>query len=662
MAPEHFDKIQGPNRPTYIDLINNCDLLKLSINEQDILGCVLPHELDLVAGPNARRFILRPIEHANKCHAKVVNAPADDGGEDHGGAGNGGGGGRGGGNQMILSPTSSSSRNLTLKKPTSTQTLISKHVNKTSTVVFKHGKKLKMGKIDLMIDPHLSINAETHDSLDEWAKNYCITTVLTGANKMVSNVASICFYDSVMDGVRQYHETVLKDIVIDGKVVLPPPRVTLNSHNIPVIQKSILDGYKSMDTSSNPYHVLRGNPIYSLSHDGIQKFSRELNGVYIRTVDPNLSVVNVPWSLTEIEGGSLNSAKLEDHILRIISRVHPVPVNATSALYREAERQNIDGWDVIPKPPILFDCCELTSVDFVVKKIEFLLKNWPVAVVGDGCSTNSCAMKNLVDYIGLVTPSARCTSHAADGSMKRMTNSVRYCVEEVKEFVQNFRVILRHFKLSGKSTSLLNNALDLLEMKEVHMMTFCPTRMSYILSSAKQVLELIVPICDVMATADIKPENRSIFMTPKSFTILHILADVETIFVKYFLRTRDRDDALIIEAYHTSLAMVDQLNSAFRSTKLDKFLDLISEDEFGNIQSSHTTVAEDGSEHLHDILLNYNHRPRRGDPATKIEIIKAEAVELKEKVVSNLVTNIADQSQENTVVEFASLFDLDGSI
>ena len=43
-----------------------------------------------------------------------------------------------------------------------------------------------------------------------------------------------------------------------------------------------------------------------------------------------------------------------------------------------------------------------------------------------------------------------------DGSIKRMTKSETYAVDEVKEFAANLGRVLCHFKLSGKGTSLLN--------------------------------------------------------------------------------------------------------------------------------------------------------------------------------------------------------------
>ena len=82
--------------------------------------------------------------------------------------------------------------------------------------------------------------------------------------------------------------------------------------------------------------------IYSVSNDGIQKFSRELNGSFVRTVGNEIKAVNVPWALTEIQGGSLNASKLYKHLLGIISKVHPLKTNAWD-MYMDKMKVQFDG-------------------------------------------------------------------------------------------------------------------------------------------------------------------------------------------------------------------------------------------------------------------------------------------------------------------------------
>ena len=62
-------------------------------------------------------------------------------------------------------------------------------------------------------------------------------TVHTGVNKLVSNNASIEFYESAVDGVREYHASVLSNVEINK--VTPPPKVQLNKNKISEIQSAI---------------------------------------------------------------------------------------------------------------------------------------------------------------------------------------------------------------------------------------------------------------------------------------------------------------------------------------------------------------------------------------------------------------------------------------
>ena len=63
--------------------------------------------------------------------------------------------------------------------------------------------------------------------------------------------------------------------------------------------------------------------------DDLQKFSKELNGVFLRTIDDysegsSYTFTNISWVLIELEGGSLNIEKLISHVLKVIASVHPV--------------------------------------------------------------------------------------------------------------------------------------------------------------------------------------------------------------------------------------------------------------------------------------------------------------------------------------------------
>lgn len=66
--------------------------------------------------------------------------------------------------------------------------------------------------------------------------------------------------------MQEYHQTVLKNIEIDAKVIPPPPTVSLNENNINLAQKAILAEYQTSDGAENFYAALRycNGKFYSL--------------------------------------------------------------------------------------------------------------------------------------------------------------------------------------------------------------------------------------------------------------------------------------------------------------------------------------------------------------------------------------------------------------
>ena len=146
------------------------------------------------------------------------------------------------------------------------------------------------------------------------------------------------------------------------------------------------------------------------------------------------------------------------------------------------------------------------------KTINLEMCSWPVAITGDGCSVKTAAEDDLATKIGLLSPNMICGSHAANGSLKRMTNSKTMNVGAVTNFFPCFGKIIKHFKLNGKNTTALNETLKGLGMKKVHVMLFCSKRMAYLLSACSQVVALLVPISNALILLDLKKETRDYFL------------------------------------------------------------------------------------------------------------------------------------------------------
>ena len=110
------------------------------------------------------------------------------------------------------------------KDPSGNVTLTSnsqKTLNNTK-VTIKRNKKLKKDNIGSMMDPHITIFQSSKDYVDGSSKKFMLKTIHTGVSKRTSNVTAIEFYDTVMDGVTEYHTKLLKYIEINKKNFLPP--------------------------------------------------------------------------------------------------------------------------------------------------------------------------------------------------------------------------------------------------------------------------------------------------------------------------------------------------------------------------------------------------------------------------------------------------------
>ena len=446
------------------------------------------------------------------------------------------------------------------------------------------GKQLKTTGIASFMEKDIGMHDECKDDSDVWAKKFAMDTVLTGCQKMVSQRASLTFYETVMKGVKGYHNTALGHVSINGKKIKAQPKIKLNDNNIATLQHAVCDVFT--ESTDSPNGALRKpyGKYYSIMHDGIQKFSRELNGVFIRTVqldDDGVKIINIPWKLSEIPGGSLNATKLVTHLLKTIASVKIPTKNAFDSFIQAQKNAGISDLES-EFPPEFFKCCEIEHCDLDINSISLVFNEWPVVLMADGCYTNNSASTALTNMFGFMSPSARCSSHAADGSVKRMSKSQTYSVEEVKVFVEHYRPILRHYQMSSRSTCILNNALQAMDMKQVHLMTWCPTRMSNLLTCAVQTVKNLFPLCDVLVTCDIKVDDRDYFMSPKGLILVHLLADLEQVFVPQLLGKVDRDQSMMIEVFGASQKFLTRLDD-FQIPLTDSFVDGLRFDDFGNI-------------------------------------------------------------------------------
>ena len=223
------------------------------------------------------------------------------------------------------------------------------------------------------------------------------------------------------------------------------------------------------------------------------------------------------------------------------------------------------------------------------------------------------------------------------------------CVPEVVTFASGIKPILKHFKLSGKSSALLQQCLEIMAMKAFKLMTWCPARMANLLECSARTVKILFPICDMLATTGVKEGEASYFLSPICLSILHMMTDLEEVFVSKFLRKLDTDEATLFDVFRLSETFTKSMND-LKTPLFDSF---ISEDNYGNV----TYEKFDDKDNKNTITLNHQHRPSRRS-MSKIELINEESKELKGRIIANLIENVEDQSQKETIVQFVSAFDL----
>ena len=120
-----------------------------------------------------------------------------------------------------------------------------------------------------------------------------------------------------------------------------------------------------------------------------------------------------------------------------------------------------------------------------------------------------------------------------------------------------------------------------------------------------------------------------------------------------YLRRLDTDDAIIMDVYAESQALIEILsNKDLKTPHFDRFLNGLKDDEdSGNIEYHFES---------HHIILQQSSKPLRKnrDAQKKTDLVRTEAKKIKGKVIKNLIDNISEQSQKGTIIEYASAFNL----
>ena len=109
-------------------------------------------------------------------------------------------------------------------------------------------------------------------------------------------------------------------------------------------------------------------------------------------------------------------------------------------------------------------------------------------------------------------------------------------------------------------------------------MTWCPN----LLKCSTRTVKILFPICDMLATTGVK-EEASYFLSPTCLSILHMIVDLEEVFVSKFLRKLDTDEAKLFDVFRLSETFTKSMND-LKTPLFDSFLGGLSEDNYGNVK------------------------------------------------------------------------------
>ena len=111
--------------------------------------------------------------------------------------------------------------------------------------------------------------------------------------------------------------------------------------------------------------------------------------------------------------------------------------------------------------------------------------NQPVGNCGDGVSVNTKAARLLSKLYGFTTPSLRCSSHACDGTLKRLARLKTMCVDEVKELYESLAPMIKHLSYSVKNKDAFERAMETSGRTPQHLLSWCGTHMAHFLDACE---------------------------------------------------------------------------------------------------------------------------------------------------------------------------------
>ena len=159
-----------------------------------------------------------------------------------------------------------------------------------------------------------------------------------------------------------------------------------------------------------------------------------------------------------------------------LANTHPhlKTMNLSSATNTNNNTQ--EDQTILHPKPLMFKLIELKSINNDKILLAVKPENVPTAICGDGCTANMKASRLLKTGYSLKLLFSRCASHASAGTIRQLCTSVNSFQIDAKAIYENLSSILKHLANSPRSSKLLNNALKILDMNNIHLFNWGSTR------------------------------------------------------------------------------------------------------------------------------------------------------------------------------------------
>ena len=123
------------------------------------------------------------------------------------------------------------------------------------------------------------------------------------------------------------------------------------------------------------------------------------------------------------------------------------------------------------------------------------------------------------------------------------------CVDQVKTLCNCLRTIIKHFESSIKNKERLDQYMGFLEIKPIHLISWCGTRMEHFLEACVVFNKLLVDLHNTLFSLNIRKEERDILFTAENMYTLQVMRDLHHSFHGKYLRQVDKSTQLVLTLY-----------------------------------------------------------------------------------------------------------------